>query len=317
MLATSLIYLTPIPRRAGFRIVPMLISRGRVAIVTMTVFICRRLMAHRLIGQKSDNFSSAGSGPWGMPRDQSMSRDEAMALVSAETPGPSVYNRFQGMSFYDPFRWRSNLTGRYMQNLRGQGAFSLGYGIMQAGKSLAHTNVADDEALLSHPSNNQPTTGVMPGVGAIAGTLLGAAFGPGGALIGGFAGQSVGSVLEGNTGAANSRAQTGREISDELSAATGALRDFTTQIQSSGVALQSLQAGITGAGAVGTFTAGTLPGVANLTASFGQYAPQDWAAIDKYASNPYLQPSLGSRFASGAAGAGRHCGAWLRCRRAG
>jgi len=179
-----------------------------------------------------------------------------------------------------------------------------GFAAMQFGQEVGSAIAYNNGGEYRTPEEaDRSALGALPGAFGIAGAVLGSVVPGIGTVAGGLAGTGVGSVVEGVGGAALERSQYSRESGQELAASLGEAaskaKEFSEQIQASGVATKEFSEALGTAGSVGSFGPNTVPGLTALTNSFGEFSQQNYGAIaDVIQRNPMLY-QYGQRLASG------------------
>ena len=149
---------------------------------------------------------------------------------------------------------------------------------------------------LTPEQQSTASASVLPGVGALVGTVAGAAFGAGGAWAGGILGSGAGTLAQSVIGANDQREQAAREASERLAASLGAAADtaekFKGIIEATGVPVAQLGQGLGALQATGPGVGGgAIAGAARSALAEGEFYAADTAATSKFlASNPALAP---------------------------
>ncbi len=181
-------------------------------------------------------------------------------------------------------------------------AFAAGALLQEGGQYFQRTNSGQ---YVTPEQRETAQAGMMTGAGALIGTAVGSMIAPGaGSWVGGMVGGGIGTVAQGIVGANESRAQETRQAAESLvnslGEASGKVKEFSAQIEASGVSTQQFGEALASAGSVGTFGPGTTGGVLAMTGAFGEHAGEDWNAITRYTANPLLH-DMGNRFSGGTA----------------
>ncbi len=140
--------------------------------------------------------------------------------------------------------------------------------------------------------------GLLPGIGTLTGTILGAAVPGLGSWAGSLAGQAVGSGIQGVIGANEERNQTTREAAERLAASLGLAADsvgsFKTQIEATGASAQQVAQGLSALQATGPGVgADAIAGVGRTALSEGEYYGADTASHTQFlSSSPALAPLM-------------------------
>lgn len=216
------------------------------------------------------------------------------------------------------------LMGRAGENMREDFADPSGYGKLNYGYALQQLGHEGGELYEKTNSGNYLTpeqseaanAGLLPGIGAVAGTLIGSMVAPGvGSWVGGMIGAGVGSAAQGIVGANEERAQSVRETGNifgtETGASTAAIKEFTEALSHASAATKEVQAAFTTLSGAGPGVGGgTLPGVEFMSGALGErYNPALSGLTHALSSDPVLrslQPALGAsggNFGGGMAGA--------------
>ena len=208
---------------------------------------------------------------------------------------------------------RETVGSRFRGAFKGQGLYAVGYGAMQIGQEAARYNeVTNSGAYVTPEQRTGAAAGLMPGIGSVAGALLGSVIPGVGTIAGGFVGSAVGSVAESVVGASSEREQATRQGSEalavQLGAATSAARDFAGVIRETGVAAKDFQQVVQGAGRVAPFSgdADAVRAMATHTVALGEYAVSSGAAVDRQLRAPGLFGLADARARGGSLNGGQY-----------
>jgi hypothetical protein len=184
----------------------------------------------------------------------------------------------------------------------GQGRLTTAYGAMEVIGGASSAYAAQNRgAYLTPEETTSSNLAILPGIGAIAGGIIGSAV-PGGTVPGAMIGGGIASAAQTGATAQLERGQEERQTSEQFAAAIGAATDkihsFSAAIEASGVAAQSLQTVMSTLSGVGPNTTQTIAGATGFARALGEYAPAQSSVVASQLRDPLLSTlsnKLGSK----------------------
>jgi len=190
--------------------------------------------------------------------------------------------------------WMQNLTSEKGMSAIGQGAGWASLAMAAGYSNIERLNQGQYVAPETMAAAQMQA--VLPGMGVMAGTMIGTALGgPGGAYAGQLLGGSLGTMASATFGAGMERDKVARETSQELGtvigAATAAIKKFAQDLQDTGAPLQDLQKtfNIIAQMGGGSMSTGAVKTQAGLSLALGdRYDPTIAGMASVFQRNPVL-----------------------------